>query len=308
MLRGIYSAATAMNVSMQKMNLFAQNVSNSQTAGYKKKIYSIHSFKDMLVNLPGTDKEMRVATGSYIDDAGVRQDQGRLKQTGNALDVAIMGPGAYFQMEVNRGPDAPADQAPRYTITRNGSMRLDQDNYLVNASGDYLLDVNNQRIRLMLNNQVTNQPPDPNQPQRSLSGDLLRVDKYGRIFDTRNDTAPLAQIKLVEWTNDPAIADDRNEVMAIMKKYGLDLPRDSQLLQNLDPMQPLNAPLQPGEEPPENLQFSLHQGYLEQANVDISTEMILMMMTSKDYDMSQKLIAAEDKILDKTINEMGRLQ
>ena len=44
------------------------------------------------------------------------------------------------------------------------------------------------------------------------------------------------------------------------------------------------------------------------SNVDITSEMVGLMMTSKDYDMSQKLIGAEDKVLDKTINEMGRLQ
>lgn len=291
---------------MQKMNLTSQNISNSQTAGYKKKTYAIHSFKDMLVQLPETDKELPVALGSYIDNAGVRQNQGRLKQTGNALDLAVMGEGAYFQLELNRGPNAPQDQEPRYTITRNGSFRIDNDNYLVNASGDYVLDTNNQRIRLMLDNQATNQPPIPNQPQQSLSADLLQIDKYGRIFDLRSNQ-PRAQIKLVEWTNDPTVVDDRAELMQIMQKYGLDLPRDSELLQNLDPLQPLNAPAQPGQEPPET-PFSLHQGYVEESNVDITSEMIMMMMTSKDYDMSQKVISAEDKLLDKTINEMGRLQ
>jgi flagellar basal-body rod protein FlgG len=56
------------------------------------------------------------------------------------------------------------------------------------------------------------------------------------------------------------------------------------------------------------MEATLKQGYLESSNVDITQEMISLMMTSKDFDMSQKLIAAEDKILDKTINEMGRLQ
>lgn len=109
MLRGIYSAASAMNLSMQKMNLFAQNLSNSQTSGYKKKTYSVHSFEDMMVQLPDVQKakkrneEMPIATGSYIDGAGVKQAQGRLRQTGNALDLAVKGEGLYFQLEVNKG-------------------------------------------------------------------------------------------------------------------------------------------------------------------------------------------------------------
>lgn len=345
MLRGIYSAASAMSLSMQKMNLFAQNLSNSQTTGYKKKTYSVHSFEDLMVNLPDVtetqrrQQKMPVAVGSYIDNAGVKQAQGRLQQTGNALDVAIMGEKVYFQLETKPGsPNASGDNAlpvaqagnKTYTITRNGGFMIDKDNWLVNHQGDYVLDVNNNRIRLPGDATQAAVQPTAQRPIPPLDVSRIRIDQFGNIFDTAagQGAQPRARLKLVEWTenkNAPARpidgtapqppAPSATEAQEILKKYGLALPDDHELLTSLDPQAAyrqslgpngLPAVLQPGQIAP--LRADIKQGYLESSNVDITTEMINMMMTSKDYDMSQKLISAEDKILDKTINEMGRLQ
>lgn len=305
MLRGIYSAANAMNVSMQKMNLFAQNVSNSQTTGYKKKIYAVHSFEDMLVNIPDPqgvkrkEESLPVATGSYIDAAGVKQTQGRLRQTGNALDVALKGEGIYFQLEVNPAT-LPANAETTYTMSRDGRFTLNQNNYLVNGTGDFVLNTQGQRIRLMLDNPNTQAPVDPNRQEASLTSNLIKIDNKGQIFDTRQPNAPLAQLKLVEYAVGPNgdTLDNRDQMLAILRKYGMELPDDSDLLPSYA------LPTTPDGEP----KVDVLQGYVEQSNVDITSEMIMMMMTSKDYDMSQKLISTEDKVLDKTINEMGRLQ
>lgn len=318
MLRGIYSAASAMELSMQKMNLFAQNLSNSQTTGYKKKVYAVHSFKDMLVNIPDIQADLEgaetqkiaVPNGSYIDDAGVKQQQGELKQTGSPLNVAIMGEGAYFQLEVN-DPNAKAGDPKRYTVTRNGSFRINEQNYLVNQNGDYVLDTKDQRIRLRANSPQTAQAFTGTQ-EPSMAASNIQIDKYGHIQGTDDGSGNATQIKLVKWTDDPNLQDDRPQMRELLKKYGYDLPADSKILQSLNPLPPVNgpnatAPAGAATRPKES-NYTLHQGYLESSNVDISTEMIMLMMTSKDYDMSQKLITTEDKVLDKTINEMGRLQ
>lgn len=311
MLRGIYTAATAMSLSMQKMNVFAQNLSNSSTTGYKKKMYSVHSFKDMMVNLPDVNEAKRkqelvpIATGSYIDQAGVRQKQGRLRQTGNVLDLAVKGEGKYFQLEVN---PAVSGAQKTYTTTRDGQFVVNKNNYIVNHNGDFLLDTAGERIRLMKDNPNTKAPVDPNKQETSLPPNVIRIDEMGRIFDTRQasaknpNPAPLAQIRLVDYNAGPPVqGDNRGQMLEILKKYGLELPKDNQLLANYG--LPVDVAKNPDAE-----RMSIHQGFIEESNVDITSEMIAMMMTSKDYDMSQKIISTEDKVLDKTINEMGRLQ
>lgn len=336
-----------MSLSMQKMNLFAENLANSQTTGYKKKTYTVHSFQDMLVELPDvTNSEryhdkMPIATGSYIDGAAVKQDQGTLRQTGNNLNLAIMGEKVYFQTETNKPAQAQPGQPAlptSYTISRDGNFMTDVNNYLINGAGDYVLDTNNQRIRLTADKTLATQPPDPNKRVPSLAADRIRIDQFGRIFDSEDKTkdaqgnpVPRASIKLVQWTanaaqpqpkpGDPEV--DATEMQRILKKYGFAMPDDhtiqgqgmqaiqakaeyDRIIEQQGPRKGLPRALGPNDLAPLNV--NIKQGYLEASNVDITSEMVNLMMTSKDYDMSQKLIGAEDKVLDKTINEMGRLQ
>lgn len=314
MLRGIYTAASNMETAIQKMNLFAQNVSNSQTTGYKKKTYAIHSFEDVLVEMSDGRTKAPLAQGSYIDSAGIKHAQGTLKTTGGALDLAIIGEKSYFQLEVKPPRDAngnvDANAPKRYTISRNGHFLLNDRNELVNINGDYVLDVNNQRI--VLTDTPLNQGAQRTQSQASMADNAIEIDRFGRIFDRRErettpgSRVPRAQIKIVEWTDAPNITDDRAQVFELLKKYGISMPHDNnnQLNQMLDPLPARNTNPNPAQELP----FTIKQGYLESSNVDIVNEMVMLMMTSKDYDMSQKVIAAEDKILDKSINEMGRMQ
>lgn len=311
MLRGIYTAASNMELSMQKMNLFAQNVANSQTTGYKKKTYSVHSFPDMLVDMSEGEDKAPLAQGSYIDQAGVKQAQGTLKTTGNAMDLAIMGEKIYFQLEVKppRLENGTVDtNAPkRYTISRNGHFMINDQNEVVNTNGDYLLDKNNRRI-ILTDVPVT----DPNgvRSRATMPDSAIEIDRFGRIYDRRDkgDPAsriPRAQIKMVEWTDAPNVVDDRAQTFELLKKYGVSMPHDnSPLAQVLDPLPNKSADPNQATELP----YLIKQGHVETSNVDIVNEMVMMMMTSKDYDMSQKVIAAEDKILDKSINEMGRMQ
>ena len=55
-----------------------------------------------------------------------------------------------------------------------------------------------------------------------------------------------------------------------------------------------------------NNKIELKQGYLENSNVQIISEMIGMFHASKNYESGHKLVMSEDKILDKAINELGR--
>lgn len=51
----------------------------------------------------------------------------------------------------------------------------------------------------------------------------------------------------------------------------------------------------------------LRQGFVEQANVEIVRELVNFITASKTYEKGQKIISTSDKMLDKAINEMGRM-
>lgn len=52
---------------------------------------------------------------------------------------------------------------------------------------------------------------------------------------------------------------------------------------------------------------SVKQGYLEDSNVNAVTEMTDMITMLRTYEANQKLIKAHDELLDKAVNEVGRV-
>ncbi|MGE5416739.1 MAG: flagellar basal-body rod protein FlgF [Acidobacteriota bacterium] len=49
------------------------------------------------------------------------------------------------------------------------------------------------------------------------------------------------------------------------------------------------------------------QGFLETSNVNAVQEMVDLITVTRAYEVSQKMIQAEDEVLSKTVNEVGRL-
>jgi len=112
-------AARIMADDLYRLNVVSQNLANANTTGYKKEMVSARPFIEHLqagmslvpVNLP--------ALSTAVDSR-----PGSLSATGNALDLAIEGPG-YFELA---GADGPV-------YTRHGSFGLDAAGRLVTASG-----------------------------------------------------------------------------------------------------------------------------------------------------------------------------
>ena len=54
--------------------------------------------------------------------------------------------------------------------------------------------------------------------------------------------------------------------------------------------------------------FQLKQGYVEQANVNALTEMVDLMMVTRNYEANQKVLQANDKMLEKVVNNVGQVR
>ena len=99
MIRAMSTAATGMDAQQQRIDVTANNLSNVNTAGFKK---SRAEFQDLLyqsIRAPGTSSAqgVRVPTGLQVGQ-GVRTvstqkmfTQGDMAQTGNQLDIAVEG-------------------------------------------------------------------------------------------------------------------------------------------------------------------------------------------------------------------------
>ena len=133
MLRAMSSAASGMAAQEMRMDVIANNMANVNTTGFKR---SRAEFQDVLydtVRTAGTTgtNDAQVPAGLYVGQ-GVRPvatmqefDMGDLKQTGNAMDVAIEGTG-FLQVTQANGELA---------YTRDGALKVDAQGRLVNADG-----------------------------------------------------------------------------------------------------------------------------------------------------------------------------
>ena len=58
---------------------------------------------------------------------------------------------------------------------------------------------------------------------------------------------------------------------------------------------------------PIDTQATINSGYLEQSNISVVTEMVNMITISRAYETNQKVVQTYDRILDTTVNQIGRL-
>jgi flagellar basal-body rod protein FlgF len=105
------AAATGMRAQATVLDVIAQNLANTATAGFRPRVAAYASFDD----------ELRATTG-------LSSTQGPLRHTGVATDLALNGSG-YFAVATRDGV--------RYT--RDGRMMVDPQGYLTDERGDRLL-------------------------------------------------------------------------------------------------------------------------------------------------------------------------
>ena len=126
MISGLYSAATAMDVTNRRHEIVAENLANLQTPGYRRRILSQSSFDAVMQPLQGpkdgvdSSRLLGVTTGETQYDFS----QGHIQETQLKLDVALNGEG-FFSVQ---GPDGPL-------YTRSGAFHFDPEGTLVNVDG-----------------------------------------------------------------------------------------------------------------------------------------------------------------------------
>ncbi|MEB3298623.1 MAG: flagellar hook-basal body protein [Candidatus Sericytochromatia bacterium] len=130
MIRGIYTAASAMQLNTHVVDVIADNLANAATTGYKRKEPVVRSFGDVLVELANGAEPGHVQLGAKVDEIARDTHAGSLRRTDGLLDVALETDA--HQMLVQR-----ADGTRMFT--RNGQFRVDDQRRLVTSSGDLVL-------------------------------------------------------------------------------------------------------------------------------------------------------------------------
>ena len=116
----------ALNASQKEMNVTSNNLANASTVGFKR---SYANFGDVFSNDPAANPKTAVGAGVLLSSVARDTTAGALKSTGRVTDMAIDGRG-YF---VTRDPAAGTSGANTYS--RAGNFSLDSTGNLVDAGG-----------------------------------------------------------------------------------------------------------------------------------------------------------------------------
>ena len=181
MLRSLYSGISGMKNFQTKLDVVANNISNVNTAGYKK---SRITFKDIVSQQlsgatsstanRGSVNGQQVGLGATIGSIDIIHTNAAPSTTGRQLDMTITGDG-YFR--VGTGEEE--------YYTRSGNFYLSDEGDLVTVDGLFVLTANNGRINIPQDAQSFSIAPD---------GTVSYVDQ-----NNENQTA--GQISLATFSN-----------------------------------------------------------------------------------------------------------
>jgi flagellar basal body rod protein FlgG len=118
----LYQASAAMNAATRWQELIAENLAGAPVTGYKKRELSTEAVQAGLM-LPGNQPAPVFLLPHATSELNLQQ--GELRRTGVATDVAIEGPG-FFEVQLPNG-------SPAYT--RNGEFRITAQGQLITKSG-----------------------------------------------------------------------------------------------------------------------------------------------------------------------------
>lgn len=142
MLRGLYTSASGMLAESMRVDQLANDLANVNTNGYKRDQAVFRTFPQLLLSRIGENSTIslphgeipvpmnrsqrigQLGTGVQLERIYTNTQPGPLAETGNALDLAIVGDG-YFVIQTPQGQ----------RLTRDGAFQLNSDGILVNYDG-----------------------------------------------------------------------------------------------------------------------------------------------------------------------------
>jgi len=116
----------ALNAAQKEMNVTSNNLANASTVGFKR---SYANFGDVFSNDPAANPKTAVGAGVLLTSVARDTTAGALKSTGRVTDLAIDGRG-YFVTKDPAGGTTAAN-----TYSRAGNFSIDKDGNLVDPGG-----------------------------------------------------------------------------------------------------------------------------------------------------------------------------
>jgi len=249
-LNGIKNAQTDLNV-------VSNNIANSETTGFKK---SNVVFADVVAASAYSTPRLTVGIGAKVESISQDFAQGGMETTGSALDLAVSGDGFFTTV-------SPVNGQTYYT--RNGAFELGTGGYIVDSTGN--------RVQVF--------PTD-------ATGNVTGTDLEDGVVPATNAAgAKYAGLTVADNGNVTAsYADGTNTVIG---KIGLATFMNARGLRQ-EGSADWTATGISGEASygqPTNGQYGkLLSGYLERSNVEVSDELVGLIVAQRAYQANAKAI------------------
>ncbi len=272
MYGSMWTSSVGMSAGSDRMDVTAHNIANINSDGFRRHLLDFVELTHVALaeQNPATILQPVVTGTPEVDPAvlarghGVRarpvdldEGSGPVRRTGVPGDLAIGG-GGYFALGDAAGDD------PIYT--RLGAFRLDADSHLVHPGGGYLLDADGEPIQI----------------PEGASGDVS-VSSDGKV-----------SVPVIE---------DGEESISTLGQIVLALPQEGARLAPLgdgtyDLLDEDGETLEPELEVPGDAGAGrIISGHLEGSNVDMSAEMLEMILAQRAFQLNGRVLQAVDEML-----------
>ncbi|HAI11004.1 MAG TPA: flagellar basal-body rod protein FlgG [Phycisphaerales bacterium] len=258
-IAALHSASSGLSALSTSIDVIANNLANSNNAGFKA---SRANFEDLLYEekmQPGVENEngdqrpagLYVGLGTRVSNTQIDFKTGSPQTTDRKLDVMVDGNG-FFQVNITRGQETTA-------FTRSG-------NFFMNSEGDLVLG-NSNGPRLEPN---INIPAD---------AEDVTISNDGRVLVSLPGEAELQEVGQMEVAN-------------FINPHGL-----KQIGGNLYLESSASGPPTVGNPNTDNF-GALLQGSLEASNVDPVVELVELIKAQRAFEMNSQSIQAADSTLE----------
>lgn len=261
-------ALNSMNSYQMKIDLISDNVANANTVGYKKKSTV---FEDLLTNTKeqpqGFAMDGRLTPlgfnqgwGSRVTGIATDFSQGSMNKTDVLTDFAIEG-NALFEVQV--------DAAGNTAYTKDGSFQIS-----INQAGAAVLTTSQ-------GYPIVGTLPDGSQGSIIIpDGYSMKVEADGAVYGVNEvgDAIPLGRIHLVQPVRPDALVQVADNLFAVATGANAD--------------EAIRQVIPNGEN-----RLAIRQGYLEQSNVDYSTEMTDLIKVQRAYQLAARALSSSDTMM-----------
>ncbi len=277
MLRSLNSGVSGIQQFQQKLDVIGNNISNSNTLGYKTARADFEDSFSQAMQTPSNVAGIQIGTGVTTGAVRSMFQQGTISRTGLDSDMAIDGDG-FFTVKDPRG-------GQEY-VTRAGDFRLDSDGYLVSNTGMRLQGYGDAGLTARGDIKID----ATGAPASATPGAIVArfsVDDLGKIKVKLSDGTEFVrgQVLLQKFQDPNALIKEGNNLFTVTASSG-----------------PLGGATPQSEAPGSNGLGTVRGGSLEQSNVDLANEFASMITTQRGFQASARIITTSDEMLQELVN------